>query len=199
MVRFAPAGKLSPRSVISIVNGYNGHLPMEPGGGVWLWDIPITMRDDLVNLGAAQDICYCPTAEDRDVAGLWDFNPTYAVFGYFVMTQRHPWVPNPPPAAQAANWPNLPLALANCEYYNTLATLDAADKVLASDAQLEQNGDFYNVIGGFKVIADHSNHIKGSNYKPYGGNIVFLDGHGEWRDFSGMQNRAASGNVNFWF
>ena len=101
-------------------NNYNGHLPMEQGGGFWLWDIPVNMQND-------------------------------------------------------------------------------PDDILASDAQLEQNGDFYNVVGGFNTVPNHTNHIKSSGYKPDGGNILFLDCHGEWRDFSEMQNRAASGNVYFWF
>jgi prepilin-type N-terminal cleavage/methylation domain-containing protein/prepilin-type processing-associated H-X9-DG protein len=123
----------------------------------------------------------------------------YGVMGYFLMNQRHPWVPNAPPASEAANWPQVPLTMADAQYCDRLGMSNASDRVLASDAQLSQNGDFYVVFGGFKEVPDHSNHIKGKGYKPYGGNLLYLDGHAEWRDFSEMRLRCNSGNVYFWF
>ena len=180
-------------------------LPMHKGGGFWLWDVPIETRDQLVECGAIRQTLYCPTSVDRDLDGLWDFRPTYAVAGYFILNKRHPWVPANPPAGTPGPWPSLPPVLAAPsghppkEYQDRLNVKLAADKEIAMDAQLSQNGDYYTVVGGFKVVPDHSNHIKAKGYKPYGGNILFLDGHAEWRPFEHMRLRAASGDVFFWF
>ena len=185
-------------------NQNQGRLPMHKGGGFWLWDLPMQTRDALVEAGVIRQTMYCPTAEDRDVDGLWDFSPNnYMVAGYFFLHKRHPRVPAPAPTP--GPWPNLPPVFAAPaghppkEYQDRLNVKLASEKELVLDATLQQNGDFYTVIGGFKVVPDHSNHIKGKGFKPYGGNVLFLDGHAEWREFSHMRLRAASGDVFFWF
>jgi prepilin-type N-terminal cleavage/methylation domain-containing protein/prepilin-type processing-associated H-X9-DG protein len=45
---------------------------------------------------------------------------------------------------------------------------------------------------------DSSNHIKGGD-SCSGGNILFLDGHVEWRNFTNMQHRYGGGSVNYWW
>ncbi len=178
-------------------NQNKGRLPMHKGRGFWIWDVPIATRDSLVECGAIRQTLYCPTAVDRDLDGLWDFTPTYAVAGYFILNKRHPNVPQPPPTP--GPWPELPPTLSQKEYQDRLNIKAAAEKEIATDAQLSQNNDFYTVVGGFKLVPDHTNHIKGKGYKPYGGNVLYMDGHAEWRPFDHMKSRAASGNVLFWF
>jgi prepilin-type N-terminal cleavage/methylation domain-containing protein/prepilin-type processing-associated H-X9-DG protein len=201
--------KQAGNAMLMYANQNKGRLPMHHGGGNWLWDVPIQTRDILLgNGGLVRQTLYCPTAVDRDVAGLWDFVPnSFMVAGYFFLHKRHPNVPGPAPTP--GPWPALPPTLAAPlghppkEYQDRLNVKQASDKELVLDAQLSQPSggveDFYTVVGGFKVLPDHSNHIKGKGSKPYGGNILYLDGHGEWRDFSFMLQRANAGDVKFWF
>jgi len=176
-----------------------GKLPMHKGGGSWLWDVPIDTRDSLLTSGSDRKVLYCPSSVDRDVDGLWNYNPTYAVIGYFVLNKRHPYVPNAPPSTDTG-WPATPNVMSGGkEFQDRLAVKNAAEKELGMDANLSQNNDFYRVTGGFKILPDHSNHIKASGSKPYGGNVLYLDGHVVWRDFSDMKARANAGDVLFWF
>jgi prepilin-type N-terminal cleavage/methylation domain-containing protein/prepilin-type processing-associated H-X9-DG protein len=200
--------KQAGNAMLIYANQNKGRLPMHRGGGFWLWDLPIQTRDALMETGGmVRSVFYCPTAEQRDVDGLWDFTPTYMVGGYFYLHKRHPNVPGPAPTP--GPWPGLPAIFASPlgeprkEYQDKVTVKMASDKELVLDAQLSQNRgageDFYDVLGGFQKLPDHTNHIKGKGSKPYGGNVLFLDGHGEWRPFEHMRRRAASGNVHFWF
>src|SRR3712207_4182975 len=48
-------------AMTTYANQHRGMLPMyKAPAGVWLWDIPSLMRDDLVTAGSARDILYCP-------------------------------------------------------------------------------------------------------------------------------------------
>ena len=182
-------------------NQNKGRLPMHkaPSGG-WLWDISHETRDQLLAAGTSREILYCPTADDRNLDDLWNFGG-YTVAGYFFLHQRHPYVPNTPPATDTG-WPDgFPKKLAGGkEYQSRFSGKNASEKELLTDATLSDGGDFYVIsAGGFKKVPDHSNHIKQRGSKPYGGNVVFLDGHGEWRDFSEMKARGTTQGVLFWF
>ena len=166
-------------------NTNRGKLPMHLGGGNWLWDLPIDTRDAMLENGMVREIFYCPSANDLDLDGLWNFQPGFAVTGYFWMTKRIGG--------------GYPATLTDADYYDRLATPDASDKEVGSDAQLSQNGDFYTVFGGFREVPNHSSHIKGAGLKPEGGNILYLDGHAQWRHFSEMKQRGNTGDVYFWF
>lgn len=174
-------------------------LPITPGGGSWMWDIPYTTRDALVHLGATQDMFYCPSNAEYEVPALWNFAGGYTVAGYFFLNQR---VPNPGTRV-TATYPTPPTVVANSNwnYVNKLLLPDAASKPLLTDAQLSQNNDFVGVYGGFLQLPNRSNHIDkgGAGVKPNGGNILYLDGHGEWVNFAFMSYRANAGTVHFWF
>jgi len=74
----------------------------------------------------------------------------------------------------------------------------AGQAELAIDATLstanDRDSDFTEVMGGSygrHQIYDRTNHIR--NNRPDGTNIVFLDGHQEWRNFSDMEMRHTPG------
>ena len=56
---------------------------------------------------------------------------------------------------------------------------------LAFDATLSQRGSYDHIQGKW---VDRSNHV-GSRGRPLGGNILFEDGHAQWRDFRQMRHR----------
>jgi prepilin-type processing-associated H-X9-DG protein len=81
-----------------------------------------------------------------------------------------------------------------------------ADRVPGADGQLENGGtawgarktyDWTDVPGGFH-IHHLSAHLRGGI--PYGGNLLFLDGHVQWRRFDDMLCRTYNyGGPNFWW
>ena len=176
---------------------FKGKLPMHQGGGSWLWDVTTNTRDALAGAATGpRDIMYCPSQVDRDRDDLWSYRPEYAVFGYFFLHKRHPNVPAGPPAG---TWPGLPPTMVQKEYCDKVSMSHASERELITDAVLSQNGSYINVIGGFGKLPDSTNHYRASSGLPEGGNILFLDGHAEWRSFSEMKNRCSAGPTNFWF
>ena len=64
--------------------------------------------------------------------------------------------------------------------------------------------DFTKAAGGCLSrwgIYDRTNHLKNAN-KPTGGNVLFVDGHVQWRKFEDMEHRwfwQSNGNPCFWW
>ena len=70
----------------------------------------------------------------------------------------------------------------------------AGEAELVSDAVLstdnDRDGNFVEVAGGLYSsygLYDRTNHLRKG--KPEGGNILFLDGHQDWRNFTEMEMR----------
>jgi prepilin-type N-terminal cleavage/methylation domain-containing protein/prepilin-type processing-associated H-X9-DG protein len=185
---------------LSYANMSAGKLPMHNGGGNWLWDVPFETRDWLVTNGAPRDIMYCPSNPDRNANDLWDYdkNSPFGVMGYFLLHKRYPGFPNAP--TKPGTWPtNMPKLMIQAEYLEMTTAKNPTDKPLATDATLSQNGQFVNVVGGYKKLPDSTNHIKNNDSKPQGGHVLYLDGHAAWQSFDDMKDRCASGDVHFWF
>jgi prepilin-type N-terminal cleavage/methylation domain-containing protein/prepilin-type processing-associated H-X9-DG protein len=173
-----------------------GKMPAHKGGGWWLWDVTIGTRDVMLKSGFNRKILYCPTYPEQDVEGLWNYAPDYAVLGYFFLIQRVPGNPSMPPLDLTPNekknyqTSNVPLR----DPQTKMAS--ASETELVTDAVLSQNNRFY-AQGGYQY--PHLTSHMGKDGKPEGGNILFMDGHVDWRTFKSMFKRAAAGDVQFWF
>jgi prepilin-type N-terminal cleavage/methylation domain-containing protein/prepilin-type processing-associated H-X9-DG protein len=173
-----------------------GKMPAHKGGGWWLWDVTVDTRDVMLKSGFNRKILYCPTYPEQDVDGLWNFAPDYAVLGYFFLIQRVPGYPTMPTLDltpdQKKNYQprNVPL-----RDPQTLRA-SASETELVTDATLSQNNLFH-VQGGF-AVPHQTSHLTKDN-KPEGGNILYMDGHVDWRPFKSMFKRAQAGDVQFWF
>jgi len=186
-------------NALSVYAQTNGErLPMHHGGGNWLWDIPIRTRDLLVKDGGVRDILYCPSSADRNIDDLWNYQPDYTVTGYFFLHKRYPGHPNAP--TEPGTWPtNIPRTMLGAQFLDKVTMPNAASLPIVTDAVLSQNGNFYNVIGGYGKLPDNTNHIRHSDSRPEGGFFLYLDGHVDWTDFAAMKRRCANGDVTFWF
>jgi prepilin-type processing-associated H-X9-DG protein len=174
---------------------------------------------------APQDVFYCPTnytqAKGRDK--YWSYNiylsggqpAGYRILGYVFL-----W---------AANWNNngtRPILGLDGnpdptkKWVKTIFVENPSETELVVDALLSVRdnfftGDTYDLNefpnGNFGQITyggmppmygyfDGSSHLK-SLKEPYGGNIGFVDGHVEWRDFKDMANRitTSSGGPLWWW
>lgn len=163
-----------------------GKLPAFHGGGAWLWDLPRATRDAFVRSGATRDTMYCPLNPEQNVDGLWDFH-RHPVTGYFWLTRRLDG--NYPPLAPKA-------------YQANLFASNPSQQELVTDATVSQNGSFTAIQGSYPQ--PHStNHLR--RQRPRGGNVLFMDGHVEWRPFADMAVRGRSGNgapdglMEMWF
>jgi prepilin-type N-terminal cleavage/methylation domain-containing protein/prepilin-type processing-associated H-X9-DG protein len=187
----------------------NGHVPQHRGNSTWLWDMPIPTRDVFAEYGMPREMFYCPSV-DRIIDGLWTYNPTYAVTGYF-------WLGNRPgtPAAGGA-W--TPTTLQGTRFFqhpnedrwvrkltDSTQLNQPAAVVLMADATLSKtnsrhptNQTFTTVYGGFGE-AHGTSHMNPNGGVPRGGHILFLDGHVEWRNFAHMKPRFLFAIPQFWF
>ena len=142
----------------------------------------------------------------------------YCVLGYFFLINRPDGgypnseqpAPASPPVPQNYKWNyqttispnNSPYSTANVAAPIARPNISSQTEIV-TDATLSEGSNrttatFGNITGGY-VYPHQSAHWYGG--QPLGGNILFLDGHGEWRPFKQMQPRAVpiAGNPFFWW
>jgi prepilin-type N-terminal cleavage/methylation domain-containing protein/prepilin-type processing-associated H-X9-DG protein len=166
---------------------YPIHDVANPGG--WLWDLPKVDCNLLIKGGSNRNVLYCPRYPEQNVDGLWNFNPTFAVLGYALLIRRIGgyYVPLVDKNYQETTIPHLD---------PVTRSKSGADIELALDAVISQNGRF-DAHGGWMYPHLTSHLDRG---RPEGGNILYMDGHVDWRPFGSMKMRAdQGGGVQFWF
>lgn len=138
----------------------------------WLWDMPNSIRDELVGRGTSRDLFYCPSNQEQNADRLWNWS-WYTVTGYFWLFQQNN---------------NQPPLIGDDVDFARRYNADNPDEVeLITDATIAQTGDFTAVKGGWEK-PHRTNHLSGRD--PVGGNIFFRDGSGRWRHFTDMQLRS---------
>ena len=162
---------------------HDDQLPVLNGGSRWLWDIPTATRDALLASGMTRHAMYCPSGDMQDSDDLWNYqNGGYTVTGYFWLTQRLD------PAGPKLIAPKVLLSHIHLVRH-------PEETEVVTDATISENGNFTGVHGGW-AMPHRTNHLRTG--RPAGGNILFLDGHAEWRDFTSMQIWCQPGNDE-WF
>lgn len=198
----------------------DGRLPLNKrftAGGNWLWDIAYSTTDFIMRTGGERHTFYCPAdhTKNGDMAVCWQYyngsepaaqcgqtpeqvtEPTtgrdqcYRVTGYFwMMDIDNPPRTSPPGGTPAKKW------------VKTLNEKQPATKELATDATISTTAplDFVHVVGGLTSrcgLYDRTNHLKRER-DPEGGNVLFLDGHLQWRPYSEMQMRWNVPPLHYW-
>lgn len=155
--------------------------------GVWVWDMSAYVMTNMLQAASRQDMFYCPNEYylyNSATPDAWQAFTTsstppypYVVTGYFwLFPNSHAWLDLP--------------------YYNGVNKLTTpkpgtsiAGTEVITDADLFLNGltgRYYINIAAAGGGRTRSAHLNGSI--PSGGNIMFLDGHVEWRKFQQMTN-----------
>jgi prepilin-type processing-associated H-X9-DG protein len=157
---------------------YKGLLPdvsqdnPQLAGPTWPWDMNTNLTDILIAKGATRAMFYCPANPKMNDDRHWNFwkqvDGPVRVTGYGMLFQG---IRQVPPRLWCAD-----LSAKNGK--------SAADTELGFDTTACVNNDYSAITG---LLVDPSNHVRGK--KPLGGNILFLDGHVRWRDFSEMKVR----------
>jgi len=210
-------------SVHMYANQNDAKLPLNRSG-YWLWDIAYSTTDFIIKSGGDRDTFYCPADKSKngDMSIVWNFTQSgggkglgvtpdqvdesgvtdragaYRVTSYFWMMDTQ---------AKRDRQPIYEPGTPHKRWVRTLNDKGAGDAELVSDATLSMrndpvDGEFAEITAGglwsTYQIYDRTNHLRKG--RPEGANIVYLDGHQEWRNFSEMEMRytpAFSGNAPF--
>ena len=180
---------------------YGGRLISEgDANGAWPWDMPVRVTDLLSQNGAQRHILYDPGFSKQDNDTLWNFVAAFRVIGYT------PTFPETPRLISTNINESLtvvkPITAGGVQYTpSPVERVMIADVVISVNAvRSANNNNFTSVDGGFR--GHSTSHLNGN--LPAGGNLLFLDGHNEWRKF-GNTNQAqymvvrTTGVPCFWF
>ncbi len=145
-------------------------------GGGWPWDIPVTLTTLFNNnYELSMPLYYDPANQFMDMTKSWNFTPNFHVTGYVWLLPGGPRIP-------------LPLTVDNVDGNSNAASgipaFNPSARELVVDAVVALNGNYAKVQGG---QLDRTSHMTGD--LPAGGNILFTDGHTEWRHHSQMSIR----------
>lgn len=164
-------------------NDHDNKLPYHTGvpGGAWLWDMPKETTDIITENGANRQILYCPGFHPsvKDIDLWWNFGSGYRVTSYAWLIKRD----RPPPLKP----PN--------KFYDRMTSLNPAQTELVNDvvisAMVSGGRTYTRVPSG--VIDHHTTSHLSDPKTPAGGNILFIDGHTQWRNFKKMEIRTGDG------
>ncbi len=178
----------------------NGMFPLQAATN-WAWDVSYWTTDLILNSGAEPDIFYCPANRtmSADDMRFWRFSeitppatsistpePTgdarkdfYRVSAFFWIFESH--------NARDRQFPDPRIALTGLpsrEWLYRMSDLKSPSTAeMVTDAVLKQNGSFSEIKGGLWYgwgEFNSSNHLDRSG-ELAGANVVFADGHNEWR------------------
>jgi len=202
------------QATMMYANMNKGKVPMHRGGANWAWDLPYDTRDWFTDVARMpQDMWYCPSYT-HEQSGMWSFTgppgpgnrESFAIAGYFWFAKRPGYwtgtgfTPNTM-TNMAWKFPDEDRWIERI----TDRTLKSAPAqlVLASDIVLSNsesrepaNKNFVSIFGGY--FMGHGTSHRDKIERPTGGNVLFLDGHVEWRNFPEMKPRLFSTPI-FWF
>jgi prepilin-type N-terminal cleavage/methylation domain len=176
----------------------------------WPWDIPYTMTDSMQRSGCTRPVLYDPAFPDQNVDEAWNFNGVLRVTGYtytFPRTGDGPLIKTnenfslvPGPIRDGAISHAPPSAsvrpLMACA---TISAWNQNNPNIASRASYRYTGHTGGLKVGGRDFQHRTSHLEKG--KAAGGNIGFLDGHGEWRKFNDMIPRTVQkeGRPIFWW
>jgi len=176
-------------ATIMYCNEYQDKLPDCQHLGDWVWDMSAYVISNLQQNVSRQDIFYCPNeyylynSETPDAWQAFTTSSTppypYIVTGYF-------WLfPN------SHAWSAFSYFIGVTKLTTPKQGAGVSDTEVITDATLFLNGlggrTYVNLAAAGKTTV-RSAHLNG--ILPSGGNIMFLDGHVDWRKFQQMTNLA---------
>lgn len=184
----------------------NRDIMPEMKGGLWAWDLPVSISDALGQHGITRNILYDPGFPEMNQEGLWNYGGLpgehpYRVIGY-AMT-----FPGTASVSQT-NW-NRSISPQPIPFGDTiLSAPDPSQRVLVAGAVISERGqndpteragyNYTSVVGGFKPLPHRCAHL--SKGTPVGDNAAMLDGHVQWRKFGEMMPRTEDiTSATFWW
>lgn len=188
----------------------NRDLFPDCSGAYWPWDLPVSAANDFIRNGGTRDILYDPGFAKQDNDTLWSWttgvtnqvddkvNATgYRVTGYAFAFKGAGRVlsTNITEGLNAAPW-----RMMDGSTYDPgpAARVEAACGTLCDGQnQKDRTRNNYTAVAGGWVKPHSTAHLNGKI--PAGGNLLMLDGHGEWRKFQSMVIRTDGSDPAFWW
>ncbi|MDH7598023.1 MAG: type II secretion system protein [Sedimentisphaerales bacterium] len=181
-------------------NDNRGLIPQfQQNDGNWLWDVAVRTCDALTENGAKREILYCPggtiSVKNTDpVAAFWQPRGDRRIIAYAWLGKRGPNRPD---------WLNARQAIYRKPYCTKVTMKNAAETELCTDAipsvgtSVDGKNDEFVMIQSTILTGSGEGHRAGHmrGRLPQGGNIVFLDGHADWRGFPDMHIRHDTGDT----
>jgi len=214
--------------LLMYANDYDGKLPLNEVDR-WLFDVSYWTTDIVLKTGAFdRHIFYCPSWRQRDRIIFWRYGENFPagtpegylqpepqdvatrknyhrILGYFWLIDFER------PNGTHRDYPPMKAGGPEKEWVRSVigtkqapALVELITDVTASNGPDRLTSDFTLATGGCWDrwrIRDRSSHLKKGS-RPAGGNILFVDGHVQWRRFEEMELRwpyQASGNPCFWW
>jgi prepilin-type N-terminal cleavage/methylation domain-containing protein/prepilin-type processing-associated H-X9-DG protein len=135
---------------------------------------------------------YCPSNPLHRLhqEEMWNYGSTFVHCGYWYII------------GSSIRNRAVPIAGTNKRWLHSLDDKRASAAELIVDQTFstqtgESNRAVFESSHGAVTLPDQTNHM-GYRYRPYGGNIGFLDGHIEWRPFQKMEFRTR-GHADYWW
>jgi prepilin-type N-terminal cleavage/methylation domain-containing protein/prepilin-type processing-associated H-X9-DG protein len=142
--------------------------------GNWPWDMPVTLTTAMDAYGLTMPLYYDPANQAMNISASWNFNPSFRVTGYIWLIGG-PLIPNNLSVDNTDGNSNAALGI---------PAFNPGSREMVVDSVVAQNGNYLRVQGG---QVDRTSHVNGP--RPAGGNILYVDGHSDWRDHAQMSVR----------
>ena len=185
-------------ALLMYANDNNDYLPWFSPDGKWLWDLPRPTADAVVAAGALPRVFYCPgftaSVNERDVFGdgnqvsWWNFNANRRIVGFAFLIERYGFA-----RGSAGGDAEMATGLTpGGAFLRKTINTNAATAELVADATVsDPNGDFRGVASGNVAQGGYQRSAHLDKNVASGGNVLFLDGHVEWRRFFGATSKSA--------
>jgi len=164
----------------------NDRLPRHDGA-YWPWDMPVRVHDEFLRHGMPRDVVYCPAAPGQNHSTNWNWSAAYRLTGYL-------WLFEGDQAAVPKQYAVKKLsAVPDGSTNSSLSETEVVvDVVLTSTTRLDQFVKVRGPIGFW-----YTSHVDGK--VAAGGNILFVDGHAQWRPFRQMKRRYTAHGSPYWY
>jgi prepilin-type N-terminal cleavage/methylation domain-containing protein/prepilin-type processing-associated H-X9-DG protein len=161
--------------------------------GNWPWDISYAAMSDLIQVGGGErDMFYCPSSGPELLEQGWEFSITPGSGGNppsgFRFTSYAFLFHGQAPREIPANFRNVRVVAPDDEVH-TIGTGRSAVQVVKSESMRELAMDALNPTTFQGTYTHRSNHVDAGSAGS-GANILFLDGHVEWRSIEQTRQRA---------
>jgi prepilin-type N-terminal cleavage/methylation domain-containing protein/prepilin-type processing-associated H-X9-DG protein len=188
-------------ATLMYTNDNQDKLPDCKNLGYWVWDMSAYVITNLNQNVGREDMFYCPNEYylyNSGTPNAWQAFTTSSSPPYPYIVTGYIWLfPNSRADAAIPSYSTVTRTTTPRSGFGVSGTEVITDPTIFLNS-LGSGRSYVNIgaAGGTKVRTAHMN-----GTIPSGGNIMFLDGHVEWRNFSRMTNTVppASGNPGFMF
>jgi prepilin-type N-terminal cleavage/methylation domain-containing protein/prepilin-type processing-associated H-X9-DG protein len=163
--------------------------------GLWAWDISTNFVDEIIRNGGSRNVFYCPSNPEWNCDETWEFGAYgnannagqdgtggFRILGYnYLLPGAGMNIPSAPTLSESRFWKTNTIGIPG--------KLTPADGEVVVDVIVQDQKTFswaaVTSVGGLpKTVVQRTSHLEGA--VPAGANILYLDGHAEWRKFREM-------------